>query len=176
MQSCAHIGLLIGRIVTSSEMFVVKRNGHQQEVKFDKITNRIRVLCEGLDATYVDPVLATQKVIEGFYNGIATSEVDTLADETCAYMSHRHPDFATLAARIAVSNLHKSTSDFMSETSRILREYHDKQGRSAPLISEEVAQFIRERAKAIDAAMNYDRDFDYDYFGFKTLDSRTSCE
>eukprot|EP00443_Scrippsiella_acuminata_P097882 CAMPEP_0115686982 /NCGR_PEP_ID=MMETSP0272-20121206/60244_1 /TAXON_ID=71861 /ORGANISM="Scrippsiella trochoidea, Strain CCMP3099" /LENGTH=307 /DNA_ID=CAMNT_0003126593 /DNA_START=69 /DNA_END=988 /DNA_ORIENTATION=- len=151
-------------------MFVVKRSGEQQEMKVDKITERIRALCDGLDSKFVDPTPIAQKVIEGFYNGIATSEVDTLAAETCAYMSQKHPDFSTLAARIAVSSLHKNTSDSMSDTCRILREYHDKQGRPAPLISEEVADFIRENASAIDAAMRYNRDFDYDYFGFKTLE------
>jgi len=151
-------------------MFVVKRDGQHQEVKFDNISKRIRALCDGLDLKFVDPVPITQKVIEGFYNGITTSEVDTLAAETCAYMSQKHPDFSTLAARIAVSNLHKNTSDSMSETCRMLRDYHDKQGRPAPLISEEVASFIRDNAEAVDAAMNYNRDFDYDYFGFKTLE------
>eukprot|EP00913_Durusdinium_trenchii_P034439 g32220.t1 len=86
------------------------------EVKFDAITQRLRPLCEGLDANYVDPVPVTQKVIEGFYNGIATAEIDTLAAETCAYMSQKHPDFSILAARIAVSNLHKNTSDSFYET------------------------------------------------------------
>merc|ERR1740122_122610 len=135
------------------QMYVIKRDGQHQDVKFDSITGRVRRLCNGLDAKYVDPVPITQKVIEGFYAGISTSEIDTLAAETCAYMSQKHPDFSTLAARIAVSNLHKSTSDSMSETCRTLREYHDKQGRPAPLISEEVASYIRENASAIDAAM-----------------------
>eukprot|EP00438_Fugacium_kawagutii_P034552 Skav201790 [mRNA] locus=scaffold645:36144:36651:+ [translate_table: standard] len=91
-----------------SQMYVLKRDGSHQEVKFDSITRRLRPLCEGLDANYIDPVPVTQKVIEGFYNGISTAEVDTLAAETCAYMSQKHPDFSILAARIAVSNLHKT--------------------------------------------------------------------
>uniref|UniRef100_A0A7S2QKK7 Ribonucleoside-diphosphate reductase n=1 Tax=Zooxanthella nutricula TaxID=1333877 RepID=A0A7S2QKK7_9DINO len=151
-------------------MFVVKRDGQRQEVKFDNITARIRALCDGLDERFVDPVPVAQKVIEGFYNGIATSEVDTLAAETCAYMSQKHPDFSTLAARIAVSNLHKNTSDSLVETCRALHDYTDKQGRPAPLISEEVWSFVSEHAKDIDAAMDYTRDFGYDYFGFKTLE------
>merc|ERR1712050_207134 len=106
-------------------------------VKFDNITKRIRQLCDGLDPTYVDPVPITQKVIEGFHRGISTAEIDTLAAETCAYMSQKHPDFSILAARIAVSNLHKNTSDSFSETCRALYEYHDKQGRSASLLSDE---------------------------------------
>merc|ERR1719401_3022631 len=95
-------------------MHVVKRDGRHQEVKFDSITTRIRNLCAGLDPKYVEPVAVTQKVIEGFYNGMPTSEIDTLAAETCAYMSQRHHDFSTLAARIAVSNLQKNTSDSFS--------------------------------------------------------------
>eukprot|EP00421_Protoceratium_reticulatum_P018734 CAMPEP_0168380968 /NCGR_PEP_ID=MMETSP0228-20121227/12634_1 /TAXON_ID=133427 /ORGANISM="Protoceratium reticulatum, Strain CCCM 535 (=CCMP 1889)" /LENGTH=409 /DNA_ID=CAMNT_0008394051 /DNA_START=66 /DNA_END=1291 /DNA_ORIENTATION=- len=154
----------------AGQMFVVKRGGQQQEVKFDNITKRIRQLCDGLDPKYVDPVPITQKVIEGFYNGISTSEVDTLAAETCAYMSQRHPDFSTLAARIAVSNLHKNTSDLFSETCKALHDYHDKQGRPAALISDEVWAFVRDNAAELDKAVDYQRDCDYDYFGFKTLE------
>jgi len=151
-------------------MYVVKRDGQHQEVKFDNITQRIRVLCDGLDSKYVDPVPITQRVVEGLYNGISTSELDTLAAETCAYMSQRHPDFSTLAARIAVSNLHKNTSSSFSETCRLLHGYHDKQGRAAALLSNEVWDFVRENAAKLDAAINYGRDHDYDYFGFKTLE------
>jgi len=154
----------------AGQMYVVKRDGQHQEVKFDSITRRIRQLCDGLDPDYVDPVPITQKVIEGFYNGIATSEVDTLAAETCAYMSQKHPDFSTLAARIAVSNLHKNTSGSFSETCRALHGYHDKQGRPAALISDEVWDFVRANAKELDAAVDYRRDHGYDYFGFKTLE------
>ncbi|CAE8630446.1 unnamed protein product [Polarella glacialis] len=149
---------------------VVKRNGDHQEVKFDSITKRIQSLCEGLDSRFVDPVPITQKVVEGFYNGISTTEIDSLAAETCAYMSQKHPDFSILAARIAVSNLHKSTSDSFSETCRSLRNYHDKQGRAAALLSEEVCDFVLANAEKLDAAMVYKRDFDYDFFGFKTLE------
>ena len=151
-------------------MYVVKRNGEHQEVKFDNITQRIRVLCDGLDSKYVDPVPITQKVVEGLYNGISTSELDTLAAETCAYMSQRHPDFSTLAARIAVSNLHKSTSSSFSETCRALYEYKDQQGRAAALISDEVFEFVAANAERLDAAVDFKRDYDYDYFGFKTLE------
>eukprot|EP00929_Paragymnodinium_shiwhaense_P078986 TRINITY_DN40_c0_g3_i1.p1 TRINITY_DN40_c0_g3~~TRINITY_DN40_c0_g3_i1.p1 ORF type:complete len:842 (+),score=196.61 TRINITY_DN40_c0_g3_i1:76-2526(+) len=154
----------------ASAMHVVKRDGSHQQVKFDSITERIRRLCEGLNPKYVDPIPVTQKVIEGFHNGISTSEIDTLAAETCAYMSQRHHDFSTLAARIAVSNLHKSTSDSFSETCRLLHEYHDKQGRPAALISDAVWAFVSANAKELDEAVDYSRDFEYDYFGFKTLE------
>jgi ribonucleoside-diphosphate reductase alpha subunit len=151
-------------------MRVTKRDGTEQEVRFDSITNRIRNLCDGLDPKFVDPVPVTQKVIEGFYNGITTSEIDTLAAETCAYMSQKHHDFSTLAARIAISNLHKNTSDVFSSTCRTLYEYHDKQGRSASLIANDVWDFIEAHADQLDAAIDYTRDFGYDYFGFKTLE------
>jgi len=151
-------------------MYIVKRDGRQEEVKFDNITRRIRAVCDGLDPKYVDPVSITQKVVEGFYTGITTSEIDTLAAETCAYMSQRHPDFSTLAARIAVSNLHKNTSDGFSETVRSLYEFHDKQGRSAKLISDEVYEFVQANAEELNAAIDYRRDHDYDYFGFRTLE------
>merc|ERR1719502_818926 len=154
----------------SATMHVIKRDGTQQEVKFDSITKRIQNLCDGLDAKFVDPIPVTQKVIEGFYNGITTAEVDTLAAESCAYMSQKHHDFSTLAARIAVSNLHKSTSDSFSETARVLHEYHDKQGRPASLIAKGVWEFIKANAAELDAAIDYRRDHDYDYFGFRTLE------
>jgi ribonucleoside-diphosphate reductase alpha subunit len=154
----------------AEQMYIVKRDGSHQQVKFDNITKRIRTLCDGLDAKYVDPVPVTQKVIEGFYAGITTMEIDTLAAETCAYMSQKHPDFSTLAARIAVSNLHKSTSDSFSETVRLLHEYRDQQGRHAGLISDTVRQFVDEHAEEVDGAIDYRRDYDYDFFGFKTLE------
>jgi len=154
----------------AGQMHVVKRDGRAEEVKFDNITKRIRTLCDGLDAKYVDPVPITQKVIEGFYNGITTVEIDTLAAETCAYMSQRHPDFSALAARVAVSNVHKNTSDSFSETIRSLYDYVDKQGRPAGLISDEVQDFVAANAAELDAALDYRRDYEYDYFGFKTLE------
>jgi len=112
----------------------------------------------------------TQKVIEGFYSGITTSEIDTLAAETCAYMSQKHHDFSTLAARIAVSNLHKNTSASFTETCRLLHFYVDKQGRPASLIAKDVWDFIEANGKDLDAAIDYTRDSSYDYFGFKTLE------
>jgi len=154
----------------SGQMYVVKRNGQQQPVNPESITRRITQLCEGLDPKYVDSDTVARKVVEGFYNGIKTSEIDALAAETCAYMSQRHPDFSTLAARIAVSNLHKNTSDSFSETCRALHDYHDKQSRLAALISTEVWEFVSKNAKQLDAAVDYGRDHDYDYFGFKTLE------
>mmetsp|Transcript_167265 Transcript_167265/g.296170 ORF Transcript_167265/g.296170 Transcript_167265/m.296170 type:complete len:815 (-) Transcript_167265:268-2712(-) len=154
----------------TGQMYVVKRDGRHQQVSFDGITKRIQSLCDGLDPEFVNPVPVTQKVIEGFYNGISTSEIDTLAAETCAYMSQKHPDFSTLAARIAVSNLHKNTLPSFSETCRTLHSYRDKQGRDASLIAEDVWDFVKNCAAELDAAIDYTRDYGYDYFGFKTLE------
>mgnify|MGYP002803533650 FL=1 len=154
----------------AGQMFVVKRDGRSQEVKFDNITQRIRNLCDGLDPRFIDPVPVTQKVVEGFYNGITTAQIDTLAAETCAYMSQKHPDFSTLAARIAVSNLHKNTSDSFYETCKLLFSYTDPQGRPAGLLSQDVYDFVEKNAKELDQAIEYDRDLGYDYFGFKTLE------
>jgi ribonucleotide reductase alpha subunit len=158
------------KLIKGINMYVIKRDGQKQDVRFDSITSRVRRLCNGLDPNYVDPVPITQKVIEGFYAGISTSEIDTLAAETCAYMSQKHPDFSTLAARIAVSNLHKNTLDSFTDTCRMLYEYRDKQDRPAALISDEVWEFVQSNAAELDAAVEYQRDFDYDYFGFKTLE------
>merc|ERR1719217_950129 len=136
-------------------MHVVKRDGRREEVRFDSITKRISSLTEGLDPKFVDAIPITQKVIEGFYSGISTSEIDTLAAETCAYMSQKHHDFSTLAARIAVSNLHKNTVESFSKTCTMLHEYIDKQGRPASLIADDVAEFVKANAKALDAAIEY---------------------
>jgi len=162
--SCASIDAM------AEQMYVLKRDGRRESVKFDSVTNRISALCEGLSPDYVDPVVITKKVIEGFYSGISTGEIDTLAAETCAYMSQKHHDFSTLAARIAVSNLHKNTSDSFADTCRALFEYIDNQGRRASLIADDVWDFIRENQEMLDAAIDYKRDLDYDYFGFKTLE------
>jgi len=156
--------------MSAGPMYVVKRDGRHQDVMFDSITKRIRTLCNGLDTKYIDPACITQKVVEGFHNGISTSDIDTLAAETCAYMSQKHPDFSTLAARIAVSSLHKHTSSSFSETCRALYEYVDNEGRSASLIADDVWAFVDANKTQLDGAIDYGRDFDYDYFGFKTLE------
>jgi ribonucleoside-diphosphate reductase alpha chain len=152
-------------------MLVVKRDGHRESVKFDKITARIEKLCYGLDQKYVNPVEIAMKVINGLYDGVTTQELDNLAAETAATMTTRHPDFAKLAARIAVSNLHKTTSKSFSNTMKRLYTYVDpRTGQNAPLISKDTWKVIKEHAAELDEAIIYDRDFGYDYFGFKTLE------
>ena len=152
-------------------MLVLKRDGHRESVKFDKITARIEKLCYGLDPNFINPVEVAMKVINGLYDGVSTQELDNLAAEIAASMTTKHPDFAKLAARIAVSNLHKVTSKSFSNTMKRLYTYVDpKTGQNAPLISKETWKVIHENAAELDDAIIYDRDFSYDYFGFKTLE------
>jgi ribonucleoside-diphosphate reductase alpha subunit len=152
-------------------MLVLKRDGRRESVKFDKITSRIERLCYGLDMNYVDPTSVAKRVIDGLYDGVTTEELDHLAAETAASMTTKHPDYATLAARIAVSNLHKKTSKSFANTMKRLYTYVDaKTGENASMISNEVYEFIRKNAAILDSAIIYDRDYGYDYFGFKTLE------
>ncbi|MCB0490400.1 MAG: ribonucleoside-diphosphate reductase subunit alpha [Cyclobacteriaceae bacterium] len=152
-------------------MLVVKRDGHRESVKFDKITARIEKLCYGLETKFVNPVEVAMKVINGLYDGVSTQELDNLAAEIAATLTTKHPDFAKLAARIAVSNLHKTTSKSFSNTMKRLYQYIDpKTGQNGPLISKETWRIIKANAAELDAAIIYDRDFSYDYFGFKTLE------
>ena len=151
-------------------MHVVKRDGLREEVKFYKITARIQKLCYGL-SPLVDPVAVAMRVIEGLYDGVTTSELDNLAAEVSASMTVRHPDYAQLAARVAVSNLHKNSTKSFSETMRSLYTYvNAKTGKAAPMIADDVMEIIEQHAERLDSAAIYDRDFNYDYFGFKTLE------
>lgn len=150
---------------------MLKRDGRRESVKFDKITARIEKLCYGLDPKHINPVEVAMKVINGLYDGVTTVELDNLAAEIAATMTTRHPDFAKLAARIAISNLHKVTSKSFSNTMKRLYTYVDpKTGQNAPLISKETWKVIKENAAELDEAIIYDRDFSYDYFGFRTLE------
>lgn len=152
-------------------MFVFKRDGRKEPVRFDKITARIQRLCYGLDTEHVDCVAVTQRVISGVYQGVNTIELDNLAAETAAYMTTIHPDYAILAARIAVSNLHKQTTKQFSQVAKILYDYiNPKTGKHAPMISEETYEIISKNADELNSAIVYDRDFNYNYFGFKTLE------
>lgn len=151
-------------------MFVIKRDGRSEAVKFDKITARITKLCYGLHPS-VDAVKISMKVIEGIYDGVTTSELDNLAAETAASMTTTHPDYAQLASRIAVSNLHKNTEKSFSGTMDALYNYIDPMtGKKAPLIADDVYKIVSENAEMLDSTIIYDRDFGYDYFGFKTLE------
>jgi len=150
-------------------MFVVKRDGRKEDVKFDKITSRIKKLCYGLNEL-VCPIKIAMKVIEGVYDGVTTVELDELAAQTAAYCATQHPDFSVLAARISVSNLHKMTNKVFSEVVEMCHDnVHAATGNPAPLIADDVFEIIQENKDVLNSAIIYDRDFQYDYFGFKTL-------
>ncbi|XP_019177264.1 PREDICTED: ribonucleoside-diphosphate reductase large subunit-like isoform X4 [Ipomoea nil] len=152
-------------------MYVIKRDGRQEAVHFDKITARLKKLSYRLSPDHCDPVLVAQKVCAGVYKGVTTSQLDELAAETAAAMTTNHPDYASLAARIAVSNLHSNTKKSFSETVKDMY-YHisERSGLKAPLIADDVYEIIMKNAARLDSEIIYDRDFDYDYFGFKTLE------
>jgi ribonucleoside-diphosphate reductase alpha chain len=151
-------------------MYVLKRDGRKEPVMFDKITARVRKMCYGLNKL-VDPVKVAMRVIEGLYDGVSTSELDNLASEIAATMTVQHPDYAKLAARIAVSNLHKNTKKTFSEVMTDLYNYvNPRTGKKAPLLSDEVYKVINDNAAKLDSTIIYNRDFGYDYFGFKTLE------
>jgi ribonucleoside-diphosphate reductase alpha chain len=151
-------------------MYVVKRNGSKEPVMFDKITERIKKLCYGLN-DLVDPVKVAMRVIEGLYDGVATSELDNLAAETAASMTIAHPDYAQLAARIAISNLHSNTKKSFSETMSEMYHYiNPRTNQPSPLLSDEVHEVIQKNAEFLNSHVIYNRDFNYDYFGFKTLE------
>ena len=151
-------------------MFVVKRDGRKEPVMFDKITARIKKLCYDLNPL-VDPVRVAMRVIEGLYDGVTTSELDNLAAEIAATMTTTHPDYAQLAARISVSNLHKKTKKSFSDTMTDLYNYvNPRTGKDAPLLSDEVYKVIQKHKEVLDSSIIYNRDFGYDFFGFKTLE------
>ena len=151
-------------------MYVVKRDGRKEPVKFDKITARVKKLCYGLDPI-IQPEMVAMKVIEGLFDGVSTFELDNLAAEVAASKTIEHPDYALLASRISVSNLHKKTKKSFSDTIEDLYLYIDPiTGENASLIAEDVYNVVKDNAEYFDSHIIYDRDFKYDYFGFKTLE------
>ncbi|KAI4878767.1 hypothetical protein NFI96_028764 [Prochilodus magdalenae] len=152
-------------------MHVIKRDGRQERVMFDKITSRIQKLCYGLNSDFVDPTQITMKVIQGLYSGVTTVELDTLAAETAATLTTKHPDYAILAARIAVSNLHKETKKVFSDVMEDLYNYvNPLNERHSPMIAKETLDLILANKDRLNSAIIYDRDFSYNFFGFKTLE------
>ncbi|KAJ9110876.1 ribonucleotide-diphosphate reductase subunit rnr1 [Naganishia cerealis] len=154
-------------------MWVYKRDGRRERVAFDKITARINKLSYGLDSNFVEPIEISQskKVAAGVHQGVTTVELDNLAAETAAYLTTRHPDYAILAARIAISNLHKETKKSFSQVIDDLYKWvNPKNGRAAPMISKETYEAVMDNREVLDSAIIYDRDFAYNYFGFKTLE------
>ena len=152
-------------------MQVVNREGKREDVRFDAIHDKLKTLTYGLDPNWIDPGHVTKLTIEGLYDGVTTRELDQLAAETAASLASQHPDYSRLAARICVDDLHRSTKTVFSEVITDLREYIDPEsGKHAPLISEEVYAIIMEHAEVLDNHVDYTRDHNYDYFGFKTLE------
>ncbi|GAN06255.1 ribonucleotide reductase large subunit RNR1 [Mucor ambiguus] len=152
-------------------MYVIKRDGSKESVHFDKITSRIAKLCYGLNEEFVIPAQISQKVVSGVYQGITTVELDNLAAETAAYMTTSHPDFAVLAARIVISNLQKETdAKFSTVIEKLYHHVHPKLKQPNPLISQALYDVVRANADKIDAAIVDDRDFSFNFFGFKTLE------
>src|SRR6202165_5381928 len=137
-------------------MYVIKRDGKQESVKFDKITARIEKLCYGLNPALVCHIDVAKKVIEGLYDGVTTSELDNLAAETAASLTTKHPDYALLASRIAVSNLHKNTIKSFSGTMQLLYNCQDgKTGKLVPLLSEDVWAVIHQNSELLDSTIIY---------------------
>ena len=152
-------------------MYVTKRDGSKEAVRFDKISNRIKKMTYGLNADFVDWMGISQKVIAGIFDGISTVELDNLAAETAASLIPSHPDYSILASRIAVSRLHKTTKKKFSETIEDLYGYIDPEtGKPAGLINDETFEAIQQNREKFDSAIIHDRDFNFEYFGFKTLE------
>jgi ribonucleoside-diphosphate reductase alpha chain len=151
-------------------MHIIKRDGSKEAMKFDKIGTRIRQQCNGLDRSAINPVNIAQMIISSLRDGITSHEIDTLISETCHSMTTRHPDFDTLALRIAISRLHKEAPMSFFEAMEILYQNTDTRGNFAPLISDSVLAIAKTRSKEIDAHIQDDRDYRYTYFGFKTLE------
>lgn len=148
---------------------VIKRSGREEPIDVIKIEERIKRLMFGLDKKFVNLQYVVQKVIDGMNDLISTTQLDDLAAETCAYMNVIHPHYSLLAARIAVSNLHKETSESFEEVADSLFNYKDNNGNSAALLADDVYQVIKEHSEEIQKHIDYQRDFEYDFFGFKTL-------
>lgn len=152
-------------------MQVVNRKGEREDVRFDAILEKLSSLTNGLDTDWVDAANLTKLTIEGLYDGVTTRELDQLAAETAASLASHHPDYSKLAARICVDDLHRSTKGTFSEVITDLREFIDPEsGEHAPLISAEVYEIIMANKETLDSYVDYGRDFNYDYFGFKTLE------
>jgi ribonucleoside-diphosphate reductase alpha subunit len=152
------------------DIYVLKRNGERQKVDPASIKERLKTLMSGLNDIYVNLDIVVAKVVQGIYDGVTTEILDNLSAETCAYMNIVHPDYSKLAARIVISNLHKKTNPNFLEVVTILRNYRDNNDREAPLVNARLLEVVSANSEKIQAALKYDRDFNFDYFGFRTLE------
>ena len=158
--------------VQQPKMRVLKRNGQYEEVSFDKILNRIKSLSQGPEfknPLSIDETLIAQKVVQEIYDGVKTTELDELSSQISIAMYSKNPEFKILASRIVISNHHKNTKDTFSEKIEELYNYHSK-GQHKPLIAEYMYQLVMKHRTEIDSAIDYHKDYDFDFFGFKTLE------
>ncbi|CAG9314132.1 unnamed protein product [Blepharisma stoltei] len=153
-----------------TERYVIKRDNSRQQIYPYKIKKRLETLLDGLNKEFINLDVIVKKVSEGIYNGVSTSQLDNLAAETCAYMNIVHPDYSKLAARVAISNLHKMTKTSFFEIIHDLYTLKESQNEPAPLIATDVYEFIKENRAILENSIDFSRDFTYDYFGFKTLE------
>jgi ribonucleotide reductase alpha subunit len=150
---------------------VTKRNGKQEPVHLDKILDRIQQQTYGLDQKWIVPFEVAQKVIDGITPGVRTSILDQLAMETAASLATKHPDYSILAARIAITSLHKETKKSFSETVKDLYEYvNPKTQKHSPIVSKSFFETVQKYADDLDSAIIHSRDHNFDYFGYKTLE------
>jgi len=157
---------IISTTENMKKTFVIKRNGKQEEISFDKINIRIKSLCDGLE---VDPIPVAQKVISQIYDRVPTSELDELAGRACASLETSHPDYGELAKRIIISNNHKTTSPSFSETINQLY-HHIKNDKHSPIVSKELYDVVMANKEKLNTVIDYQRDYNFDYFSFKTLE------
>ena len=149
-------------------MHVTKRNGSREVVSFDKVLKRIRESSRGLS---VNPDILSQQVLSRIVDGIKTSELDELTAQMAASLCTQHPDWGTLAARIAISNHQKSTdARFSVVAEKLANQVAPKTGDAVSYLNEKLLAFVRSHAEEIDAYIQHDRDYLFDYFGFKTLE------
>ena len=149
-------------------MQVVKRNGKHEDVSFDKVLNRIQLAAQGLE---VNPTLIAQRTLLRIYDGVKTSELDELAAQLSISLMTTNLDYGTLAARIAVSNHHRNTSDKFTEVvHELANQTMDKTGEPLSNVSQELVEICKAHGDKINAKIDYDRDYLFDYFGFKTLE------
>ena len=157
-------------MISNGEMHVIKRNGKTEDISFDKILKRIKILGQEAGNIQINYSALVMKVIDQLYDKIETTKIDELAAEHCASMSTQHYDYGTLASRIVISNHQKNTNAQFSKVVKQLFQNEDIDGTNKPLVSQQFWDFVKANAKALDAMIVHERDYLIDYFGFKTLE------
>ena len=172
---------------SSSDMYVLKRNGDREIVAFDKILARLKTLGAQAKITAVNYTTLVIKIIDQLFDGIPTMKIDELTAQQCAMMSVQHPDYGTLASYIIISNAHKNIPGGFYDAMQVLYEYRDSHNKHVPIISKDLWDFLHEIVdtprngsvsgpgpflvhEAIEQMIDHSRDYLIDYFGFKTLE------